>query len=417
MTGHNEDEKTATVSDSRKRDSTITGRAVDSERTEGTSALFGSVRQVGNKDGDKGFGFLVEALCGIILIVLAIAYLNAMFGAKPRPSIQESISLTEELPQKSPHSADEPIAKTLFAAKMSSSRLVNDTQVNVAIKEVLSRLRSASVFPWPVRVAILESHDVNASTSGSGYVLLSSGLLAACRTDGELAFVLSHELAHALLKHIPKKMESALSDGQIEELIAFSQSNNAELPPDLIVDDRPSGSITKGSQKAAGSAVLYKNAPADIVKYANSVLLAHYDREQELEADQLGVEMMKKAGYSAGESVSLLLRLPDLSSWFSSNPSKNVRVAAIEQLGPNQSPIQSKRLKFTTSQGGVTNNGGAPSTSKTSKSGETPSGRIIDRSGLNKMIVHSAEGDREIIIEAGSYSEQTPGPTAAVSSN
>ena len=359
---------------------------------------------------------MVEALIVIILIILAIVYLNAMFGAKPRPSIQERIPSIEKLPQKTPYSADEPIAKTLFAAKMRSSRLVNDTQVNVAVKEVLSRLRSANVFPWPVRVAILESHDVNAFTSGSGYVLLSSGLLAACRTDGELAFVLSHELAHALLKHVPKKMERTLSDGQIEELIAFCQSNNAELPPDLIVDDRSSGSNTKGSQKAAGSAVLYKNAPADIVKYANSVLLAHYDREQELEADQLGVEMMKKAGYSAGESASLLLRLPDLSSWFSSNSSKNVRVAAIERLGPSQFPIQSRRLKFTTSQDSVTNNSGVHSTSSDSKPGKTPSGRIIDRSGLNKMIVHSTEGDREILIEAGNYSEQTPGP-AAVSSN
>ena len=386
---------------------------MNSERTEETSVSFGAGRQTGNRDDDKGFRFLVEGLCAVIVIILAIAYLNGMFGAKPRPSIQATTPSTEILPQKIRYSADEPVAKTLFAAKMSSSRLVNDARVNASVKEVLSRLRSANTFPWPVRVAVLESHDVNAFTSGSGYVLLSSGLLTACRTDGELAFVLSRELAHALLKHVPKKMERALSDEQAEELIVFSQSNNADLPPAVIFDGQSSGSTRKGLPITTGSLALYKSAP-DIVKYAHLVLLAHYDPEQELEADRLGVETMKKAGYSASESVSLLRRLPELSSWFSGNLSNKVRVAAIERSGPGQSPVRSNRLDFTASQDSVTNNSGGHSTSRASKGAKTPPGRIIDRGGLNIMTVHFAGGDKVIMIEAGFYgnSEQTSGTDA-----
>jgi len=368
---------------------------------------------MGNKDEDKGFRFLMEALILILLIILAIAYLNTVFEARSGHPIQERVSSTETLPQRRPRPVDEPVAKALFAAKMSSSRVVNDARVNAAIKEALSRLRSGNGFPWPVRVAVFESKDVNAFTSGSGYVLLSSGLLSACRTDGELAFVFSHELAHALLKHVPKKMEKVLSDEQVDELIGFSQSNNAGLPPDLIVEDRSPGPVAKESQKAPGSLASYKNAP-DIVKYAHLVLLARYDQEQELEADRLGVEMMKKAGYSAGEGISLLLRLPDLSGWFSGDLSNKVRIAAIGRSEPEQLPIKSRRLKFTTSQSGATDNSEVHPTSGTSKPGKAPFGRIIDRGGLNKMTVHSAAGDKEIFIEAG-YTEQTPGPAGAPS--
>lgn len=52
----------------------------------------------------------------------------------------------------------------------------------------------------PAKVTLVQDEAVNAWADGTG-IRLTTGLLARCRSDDDLALVLGHELAHNLLRH------------------------------------------------------------------------------------------------------------------------------------------------------------------------------------------------------------------------
>lgn len=52
----------------------------------------------------------------------------------------------------------------------------------------------------PVRIALIADDTINAWADGTG-ILITTGLLARCKSDDDLALVLGHEMAHNLLRH------------------------------------------------------------------------------------------------------------------------------------------------------------------------------------------------------------------------
>ncbi len=115
---------------------------------------------------------------------------------------------------------------------------------------------------------VLDSPVVNAFALPGGYVYISRGLMALAESEAELAGVLGHELGHVVARHGAQRASKATVAGLLGGLLG--------------------GGI---SQSLGG---LY---------------LRGFSRDQELEADRLGVRYIKRAGYDPGAMSSFLAKM------------------------------------------------------------------------------------------------------------
>ena len=120
--------------------------------------------------------------------------------------------------------------------------------------------------PW--QFGVLDDNDVNAFAAPGGYVFITKGLLAQMNSEAELAGVLAHEISHVLRKH---------------HLQALKKGAQTELLSDLANDAlRNNGSDPR----------LAKLVSAGTEVYARGL-----DKDDEFEADRMGVVIAARGGY------------------------------------------------------------------------------------------------------------------------
>ncbi|MCC2098094.1 MAG: M48 family metalloprotease [Hyphomicrobiales bacterium] len=189
-----------------------------------------------------------------------------------------------------------------------------------AINAILRQLAAASDNPAQVyKVTILNSPAVNAFALPSGDLFVTRGLLALANDSAELAAVMAHEIAHVTLSHAHQRAEAAKT-----EALRIKVANNIQ-------------SRSKG----------------DEVKAIGRLNLASFSRQQELEADAIGVQVVSRAGFdpygasrflrSLGRSVAMRSALlggrntdeqPDIMASHPSTPARISRaILAARQIG------------------------------------------------------------------------------------
>jgi len=123
---------------------------------------------------------------------------------------------------------------------------------------------------------ILKDKDVNAYAIAGGKIYLLSGLIDFLDSEDEIAFVIAHEIAHNELKHCIKRVQySAMA---------------SEVNPAL----------------------------GDLVQIAYTVYNLPFSKEQELEADSLAIQLMKKSNYDKQGAISFFRKLQKLESKYNS---------------------------------------------------------------------------------------------------
>ncbi len=163
----------------------------------------------------------------------------------------------------------------------------------------------------PLQTFVIEDASANAFTSGGGYVFVHAGLLAAMENEAQLAMVLAHEIGHVDEGHVSAGMQRQQQIG-IAGAIAGVGGAVLGLPQELV-----SLGVNAGSQ------------------YAYS----DFSRDQETEADQVGLRYMRGAGYDAvagAESFAVLRRMygesGGLAQFFASHPRSSDRQAELVQM-------------------------------------------------------------------------------------
>lgn len=148
-----------------------------------------------------------------------------------------------------------------------------DAKLERMVAKIVGRLAAVSDTPkQSYQVVILDSPNINAFALPGGYVYVTRGLLALANDSAEIAAVIAHEMAHISANHgalrARKEKEIALSDRVAQEVLAGGQRDET---------------LIRGKIKLAG-----------------------FSREQELQADSLGIRMMSAAGYDAFASSRFL---------------------------------------------------------------------------------------------------------------
>jgi beta-barrel assembly-enhancing protease len=162
-------------------------------------------------------------------------------------------------------------------------------------------LRAAGPSPFPFKFRVDQSEEVNAFALPGGFVTVNFGLLQAAETGEEVAGVIGHEIQHALLRHGTKRMLRQMGSGALLFLVF-------------------GGGDLHGLGQTAG-------------QFAS----LSYDRAEESEADQRGVELVVRAGIGPRGMVSFFERLQRDSiqppALLSTHPDPGDRAALVARSG------------------------------------------------------------------------------------
>jgi predicted Zn-dependent protease len=133
------------------------------------------------------------------------------------------------------------------------------------LNDILARLAKASQTPSePYKVTILDSPVVNAFALPTGEIFVTRGLLTLANDTSEVAAVMAHEIAHITARHAAQR---------------------AELEKTALLFTRVS------------SQVLDRPLEGQAVQARMSLSIARFSRQQEFEADQIGIGVIARAGY------------------------------------------------------------------------------------------------------------------------
>lgn len=187
-------------------------------------------------------------------------------------------------------------------------RLYRNSEITRYVDEIGQRLEQQSKRPnIPYTFQVVDDDQLNAFATMGGFVYINKGLIAAADNEAQLASVMSHEIGHIAARHALQQMRQA--------------------------------AVARGLATAAG---LNSNTLVNIgVELA---LQRPNSRKDEFQADQLGLETLKKAGYAPSAMVEFMKKLLNkggsVPTFLSTHPATSERIEALNQaIAPTQANV------------------------------------------------------------------------------
>jgi predicted Zn-dependent protease len=152
---------------------------------------------------------------------------------------------------------------------LGAAPLLPDIRVQQYVNEVgrwLSLQTERPDLPW--QFGVLDSSDINAFATPGGTIFITNGLLQRMDNESELAGVLAHEMVHVLRKH---------------HLAALQKAARMDIASDI---------AGEALRDRGNAEVLNKAIKAGTEVYARGL-----DKEDEFEADRMGIVIATRAGY------------------------------------------------------------------------------------------------------------------------
>ncbi|WP_179470636.1 M48 family metallopeptidase [Chryseobacterium sp. H1D6B] len=210
-----------------------------------------------------------------------------------------------------------------YKTTLSSSKVITGTADAKRVVSVGNRIksaaekyyqsigRSADLASYNWEFNLLQSNELNAWCMPGGKVAVYSGILPVTKNDNGLAVVMGHEVSHALAGHGNERISQAMV-AQYGGSILGSTISNAQL-----------------------AGIFEKAYPI-----GSQVALLKYGRNQESEADKMGLYLMSMAGYDPREAIPFWNRMEASSTgnkqpqFLSTHPNPETRISDIQKNLP-----------------------------------------------------------------------------------
>ncbi len=177
---------------------------------------------------------------------------------------------------------------------------------------------------WNWQVNLIGSDQINAFCMPGGKIAFYHGILSKLNlTDDEVGMVMGHEIAHALREHARERMGKSMATNTLSKI------GGALASVYLGVDPRVTDAVA--------------------MQGANLINLK-FGREDESEADLVGMELAARAGYNPRAGVSLWQKMSAVNKgappqWMSTHPSGKTRIKDIEANLPKVEHLYQQAAK------------------------------------------------------------------------
>lgn len=190
---------------------------------------------------------------------------------------------------------------------------IPSSSINAYVTDLGNRLAAVSErkdLPWEFHV--VDSPVINAFALPGGKVFMSRGLLAKMTNEAQLAGVLGHEIGHVTAQHIGQQMSRAMAVQIAGVAIGIAGSQSDEEWAQVL-----------GASAAVGG----------------SLYLLKFGRDQESQADELGLRYMTKIGYNPAAQIQVMQILREESKgqgrspeWMATHPLPDTRIKRLDAL-------------------------------------------------------------------------------------
>jgi len=202
-----------------------------------------------------------------------------------------------------------------FQEVLSQSQVIESGPEVDMVKRVVTKLinqvdEASKQFQWAA--SLIQSDQANAFCLPGGKIAVYSGILPIASSDAGLATVLGHEIAHATARHGAQRI---FKQQMIQTALSGFNGSLGDMSP-------------QGRQMIIGL----------LGAGAQYGLVLPFSRDDELEADKIGLKYMMRAGYDPEEAIAFWQRMESASEsrqppeWASTHPSHGSRIAQIRGL-------------------------------------------------------------------------------------
>jgi predicted Zn-dependent protease len=189
---------------------------------------------------------------------------------------------------------EEDLSREVLQVVFKQYKLIDDPVINGYVDSVGRRIVATLTDPpFTYHFYVIQEDVYNAFATPAGHIFVNSGLFAAMDSEEELAGILAHEVSHVACRHISQKIEQAKK---------LNFATLAGVAAGVLLGVAGGGAqaaqaLTMGSMAATQSAALA------------------YSRQDEMQADQVGLQHLTEAGYNADGLLTILKKIRD-QQWF-----------------------------------------------------------------------------------------------------
>lgn len=252
------------------------------------------------------------------LALTAVVAVTSLTACRENPvSGRSQLSLVSE--EQAQSASAQAYTQTISDAQK-KGKLSSDAALNNRVKRITDRLivQAGNMYApsrdWKWSVAVIDDPSLNAWCMPGGKMAIYTGIVEKLKlSDDEIAQIMGHEIAHAILGHGRERMSRAMA---MQGGVAL-------------------GSIVAGRDLSI------------LAPVADIALTLPNSRQGESEADRYGIELAARAGYDPNAAVRLWEKMAAAGGggppvFLSTHPSPANRIQALNALVPQMMPIYQK---------------------------------------------------------------------------
>ena len=196
-----------------------------------------------------------------------------------------------------------------FREILADSTISKDPQMNAMVQRVGQRIAASSGISgnnW--EFVVIEDPEPNAFALPGGKVAVHTGMFKVAKTEAQLAAVMGHEVAHATARHSAERISQQM--------------------------------MLEYGLQAAGATSEYAAQNIELLAQAATLgVILPFSRDQEAEADEIGLIYMARAGYDPRAAVELWRNMesftgPGGPEFLSTHPATGNRIAELNAAMP-----------------------------------------------------------------------------------